>query len=141
MALHSRFRAQIRIPSVTAEQPAAMTMVRPSCWKALPLLLLLFLAGSTVGSASDESQTCDASDYDSATGTCRNPEQLESDTKPACPVDIKDEDEEYCLQQASQGKCSEANEESDILKKRCPKACRTCWSCDNVGGEDKCKGK
>ena len=118
-----------------------MTMVRPFCWKALPLLLLLFLAGSTSGSASDESQSCDASDYDSATGTCRHPEQLESDTKPACPVDIKDEDVEYCLQHASQGKCSVASEQSEILKKRCPKACRTCWSCDNVAGEDSCKGK
>ena len=119
-------------------------MARICRWTTLPLLLLLFLAGSTRSLASDadadiaSSESCDASD---GSATCRHPEQLESNTKPACPVDIKDEDEEYCLQQASRGKCSVASEESEILKKRCPKACRTCWSCDNVGGEEKCKGK
>jgi hypothetical protein len=127
-------------------------MVRPIFWKSPQLLLLLFLSGST--SASDESistgssqlRSCDASDYDSATGTgtgtgtCRHPDQLETNTKPPCPADIKDEDVEYCMQQAFLGKCSLASEESEILKKRCPKACRTCWSCDNVRGDEECEG-
>ncbi|KAI2502549.1 procollagen-proline 4-dioxygenase [Fragilaria crotonensis] len=119
-----------------------MTIVRTLRWKTLTSVLLLFLACSTCAAASDasvstgSSESCDSSnDSDS----CRNPEQLASDTKPACPVDVIDEDEEYCLQQASVGKCSVAGEESEILKKRCPKACRTCWSCDNVGGEQACK--
>jgi hypothetical protein len=121
-----------------------MSMVGTLWWKTLPSVLLLFLAFSIGSAASDasvstgSSESCDSSNDSS---TCRNPEQLASDTKPACPIDIKDEDEDYCLQQASVGKCSVSGEESEMLKKRCPKACRTCWSCDNVGGEENCKGK
>ena len=119
-------------------------MIRILHWKNLPLLLLLFLAGSTTSSTSDansttgSSQSCDASD---GSATCRDPEQVESNTKPACSIDMKDEDVEYCLQQASLGMCSGSSEESEMLKKRCPKACRTCWSCENVSDDEKCDGK
>ena len=123
-------------------------MVGALFWKPAQVLLLLFLADSTTGSgsASDQSistsrsYSCDESDCDNATDTCRRPEQLESNTKPPCLVDIHDEDLEYCLQQASQGKCSVADTESENLKNRCPKACRTCWSCDNDRGDEECEG-
>ena len=121
-------------------------MLRIFRWKTLPLLLLLFLADSTSSTASDansatgssSSQSCDASN---SSATCPDPEQLESNTKPVCSIDMKDEDEEYCVQQASLGTCSGSSEESEILKKRCPKACRTCWSCENVSDDEKCEGK
>jgi hypothetical protein len=80
--------------------------------------------------SSSSQQVCDAGNA----ATCVS-------NKPRCDeLDLKDEDEEYCLQTASIGKCSVAGEESEALKIRCPKACRTCWSCDNVAGDEQCKG-
>jgi hypothetical protein len=87
--------------------------------------------GSSKSSISNLEQVCDAGN---AAAACVS-------NKPRCDeLDLKDEDEEYCLQTASMGKCSVEGEESETLKLRCPKACRTCWSCDNVAGNEQCKG-
>ncbi len=73
-----------------------------------------------------------------ATETCAYIDDESGECRLEC-TDYVD-DVEHCLQQASLGKCSVDGEESKALKRRCPKACRTCWSCDNVGGEESCKG-
>lgn len=73
-----------------------------------------------------------------ATETCVYIDDESGECRLECTDSV--DDIEHCLQQASLGKCSVDGEESKALKRRCPKACRTCWSCDNVGGEESCKG-
>jgi hypothetical protein len=80
----------------------------------------------------------DAADATSAMDTCAYIDDDTGDCRTECTDLVDDVDE--CLQLASLGKCSVEGEESKALKRRCPKACRTCWSCDNVGGDDNCKG-
>jgi hypothetical protein len=87
--------------------------------------------------ANDGSRTTTAETVDSE--TCLYIDE----TSGACRTECADlvDDVEECLQLASLGKCSVEGDESKALKRRCPKACRTCWSCDNIGGEDTCKGR
>jgi hypothetical protein len=56
-----------------------------------------------------------------------------------CMADCQDFDEAHCKQWASVGKCSkEFEENNEFYLETCPKACRTCWSCDDES--DSCKG-
>lgn len=56
-----------------------------------------------------------------------------------CMAECQDFNEANCKQWASVGKCSkEFDEQYEFYLETCPKACRTCWSCEDES--DKCKG-
>jgi hypothetical protein len=81
------------------------------------LLLLFFVTGST-GATECETTTNEAGE---------------------CIAECQDFNEANCKQWASVGKCSKEFEEKyEFYLETCPKACRTCWSCEDES--DNCKG-
>lgn len=68
-------------------------------------------------------------------------EECETGTNEAgeCMAECQDFNQENCKQWASVGKCSKEFEEKyEFYLEICPKACRTCWSCEDES--DSCKG-